>query len=104
MQSTLRKLQDDLANAGWRIKQISHAPDGKPIVVGFENWAAYVSWIAAIPFPIGCGMAIYRKENGHDPFPWVYLSIASWAICLAALAVKNKIKKNDWIFVDANTI
>jgi hypothetical protein len=30
-------MQDEIANAGWRIKQISHAPDGKPVVVGFER-------------------------------------------------------------------
>ena len=104
MQSTLRKIQDDLANAGWRINHISHAPEGKPVVVGFENWAGYVTVIAAIPFPIALGIAIYKGENGRDPLPWVYLAIASWAICLAGLVVKNKIKKKDWIYVDAKCI
>jgi len=90
MQSTLRKIQDDLANAGWRIHQISNAPDGKPVVVGFENWAGYVAVISIIGFPIGCGMAIYLIEHGRNPFPGIYIAIASWAICLVSLAIKNK--------------
>ena len=104
MQSTLRKIQDDLANAGWRIHQISHAPDGKPVVVGFENWAGYVAVISIIGFPIGCGMAIYLKEHGRNPFPGIYIAIASWAICLVSLAIKNKLKKKDWIFIDAKCV
>jgi hypothetical protein len=104
MQSTLRKLQDDLANAGWRIRQISHAPDGKPVVVGFENWAGYVAVVSIIGFPIGCGMAIYLKEHGRNPFPGIYLAIASWALCLIALAIKNKLKKKDWIFIEAKCL
>ncbi len=104
MQSTLRKIQDDLANAGWRIKQISHAPDGKPVVVGFENWAGYVAVISIIGFPIGCGMAIYLKEHHQNPFPGIYIAIASWAVCLGALAIKNKLLKKNWIFIEAKCV
>lgn len=104
MQSTLRKIQDDLANAGWRIPQISHAADGKPVVVGFENWAGYLAVVSIIGFPIGCGMAIYSKEHGQNPFPGIYIAIASWAVCLIALAIKNKLKKKDWIFIEAKCL
>jgi hypothetical protein len=104
MQSTLRKMQDDLVNAGWRIKQISHAPDGKPVIVGFENWAGYVAVISILGFPIGCGMAIYLKEHRQNPFPGIYVATASWALCLAALAIKNRIKKSNWIYIDARCI
>lgn len=104
MQSTLRNIQDDLANRGWRIKQISHAADGKPVIIGFENWAGYIAAISIIGFPIGCGMAIYLKEHDRNPFPGIYIAIASWAACLAALAIKNKLKKKDWIFIDAKCV
>jgi len=104
MRNTLRKIQDDLTNAGWRIKQISHAADGKPVVVGFENWAGYVAVISIVGFPIGCGIAIYSKEHGQNPFPGIYIAIASWAVCLVALAIKNNLKKKDWIFIDAKCV
>jgi hypothetical protein len=97
-------MQDDLANAGWRIKQISHAPDGKPVVVGFENWAGYVAVFSIIGFPIGCGWAIYLKEHNQNPFPGIYIAIASWAVCLVALAIKNKIKKKDWLLIEAKCL
>jgi len=104
MHSTLRKIQDDLANAGWRIKQISHAADGKPVVVVFDNWAGYLAVISIVGFPIGCGIAIYSKEHGQNPFIGISIAISSWAVCLVALAIKNNLKKKDWIFIDAKCV
>ncbi len=104
MKNTLRKLQDDLANAGCRLRQISHAPEGKPVFVGFENWAGYVAAVSIMGFPIGCGMAIYLKEHGKSPFPGVYIAVASWAVCLLALVIKNKLIKTGWIVVEAKCI
>jgi hypothetical protein len=30
--------------------------------------------------------------------------VASWAVCLAALAIKNKLKKQHWIYVQARCL
>ena len=49
-------------------------------------------------------MAIYLKEHGKNPFLGIYIAIASWAVCLVALAIKNKLKKKDWIFIEAKCV
>lgn len=91
-------------NAGWRIKQISYAADGKPVIIGFENWAGFLALVSIAGFPIGCGWAVYLAERHRNPFPGVYLAAASWAVCLTALAIKNRLKKKNWIFVDAKCL
>ena len=104
MQGKLREVQDRFANAGWRIQHISHAEDGKPMIIGFENWAGYVAVFAMLGFPVGVGMAIYLKKHGDSPSMGVTIAAISWLICMLAVAMKNKLKKKDWGTVDATCI
>ena len=101
MKSKIRELQDKVANYGWRIEHISHATDGEPEIIGFENWAGYVAMVSMMGFPIGCGMAIYSKTQGQDPLQGCIIAIASLLVALGALGIKNRLKKEDWIFTHA---
>jgi len=100
MQNELRELQDEFANSGWRIKQISYAPDGKPVVVGFENWPGYVAVFSMFGFLIGIGLAFYL----HNSILIFYISIPSLLISFAAVATKNLLIKKGWMFIDARCV
>jgi len=103
-QQKLRGLQDHVANSGWRIKLISHAPEGKPMVTGFKNWADYLCVIAFCGFPVGVGLAIYHKKNGMSPFPGVIIAVVSWVVGLISLGIRNLLIKRNWILVQAKCI
>ena len=101
MLSELREIQDKLANKGWRIEQILHAPSGKPVIIGFENWAGLLAVIAMMGFLIGLGMTIYLTKQGKSPDLGLYIATASGTVCALPLSIKNKLKKKDWVIVEA---
>jgi hypothetical protein len=104
LQSKFRALQDDVSDARWRITLISPAPDGKPATTRLENWAGLLAVISILGFPIGAGLAFYRKGHSESPLMGCVIAVSSWAICLAALALKNDLKKKRWIYVAATCI
>ncbi len=104
IQNSLREFQDMMANDGWRIQQISHARGGKPVMVGFENWAGYMGLVGLLFIPVGIGLALYTGKYWNNPIPGIVVGVLGWVVLLISIPLKIMVKKRNWTYIKAKCI
>lgn len=93
-----------VTNDGWRIQQISHARAGKPVMVGFENWAGYMGLVGLLFIPVGIGLALYTGKYWNNPAPGIVVGVLGWVVLLVSIPLKIMVKKRNWTYIKAKCI